>query len=233
MRKFSIAVTVLIVLLVVADRVGVLIADFALEGVLKDRLDLERKPKVHVHGIPFLTQLFGGTYHNVEVEGKDLTAGDVHDLDADVHLHGAHVSFTRLFTWKIDAVPVDRADATVTMPYTELAALSGVDGLTVRPDGDKLAISAPLQIAGRTVRVSGTAHAEVTGTSLTVVPDSARAGGAAVPAELLRGLRYTIRVTELPFDLRLEKVNVTPDGLAGSATATNITIRSGDVRNVR
>jgi hypothetical protein len=233
MRKLSIGLAVLLVLLVAADRVGALIADFALEGVLKDRLQLEHKPKVRVHGIPFLTQLVGGTYHNVEVEGNDLTAGDIHDLDADVHLHGAHVSFSKLFTWNIDAVPVDRADATVTMPYAELAALSGVKGLQVRPDGDRLAISAPLSISGRTVTVSGTAHAEVTGTSLTVVPDSAKAGGASVPPELLRGLRYTIRVTELPFGLRLTDVRVTPDGLAGSATAENITIRSGDVGNVR
>ncbi|HVX47078.1 MAG TPA: DUF2993 domain-containing protein [Mycobacteriales bacterium] len=233
MRKLIIGIFVVLVLLVAADRVGVLVADVALEGVLKDRLALQDKPKVRVHGIPFLTQVIGGKYDNIEVHGKNLDAGKLTKLDAQVHLRGAHIGLKKLFTWNIDSVPVDQVTATVTMPYSEVASLSGVQGLKVRPDGKKLAISGPVPISGRTVPMSGTAHAEVQNSDLIVIPDSAKANGADIPPALLQGLRFTIRVRDLPFDLRLTDVTVTPDGLAGSATAKDIVIRADDVGAVR
>lgn len=233
MRRAIIGLFVVLVLLVAADRVGVLVADVALEGVLKDRLALPEKPKVRVHGIPFLTQVIGGKYDNVEVHGKDLDAGQVKDIDAVVHLRGAHVGMKKLFTWNIDAVPVDEVTATVTVPYAEVESLSGVKGLQLKPDGKKLAISGPVPIAGRSVQMSGTAHAEVQDSDLIVVPDTAKANGADIPPALLRGLRFRIPVRDLPFELRLTDVVVTPDGLAGTASAKNIVVRADDVEGLR
>lgn len=230
MRKFTIGIVVLLVLLVAVDRLGALVADVALEGVLKDRLHLTHKPSVRVHGIPFLTQVAEGRYGDVEVRGTDLTAGRVSGLDADVHLRGAHVPAKKLFSWNIQALPVDRVTGTVTVPYRQLAALSGIPGLTIRRQGHDLGISAPLPLAGRSVRLSGTAHAVVSGDSITIVPDSARADGAPVPPVLLQHFRYTVPVADLPFRLRVTGVRATAAGLAGSATATDVTIRSNGLR---
>ena len=55
MRRLLIVLVVLAALLVVADRVGVVVAQNRLASQIQQQLDLDRKPDVSIRGIPFLT----------------------------------------------------------------------------------------------------------------------------------------------------------------------------------
>ena len=144
MKKLWIALACLVVFLIALDRVGVLVANVALEGALRDRLVLQSKPKVRVHGIPFLTQVFGGKYGDIEADASGLDAQKLHNLTAKVKLRGVHVSITDLGKWDFTTIPIDHATAEITVPYNSLEAASGISGITLKPDGNALDFTAPL-----------------------------------------------------------------------------------------
>ena len=68
MRRLLIVLVVLAALLVVADRVGVVVAENRLAGQIQQQLVLDSKPDVSIHGIPFLTQAIRGRYKDIRVE---------------------------------------------------------------------------------------------------------------------------------------------------------------------
>lgn len=226
MRKAVVALVVLVLVLVALDRVGWVVTNYALEGALKSQLHLDKKPKVRVHGIPFLTQVVGGKYGNVEVRATNLTSGRVQDIDADVHLHGVHVPVKKLASWNVNTVPIDHARAEVTVPYGELARLSGVPGLTARAKGKQVVLTAPLAGIGT---VTATATPKVTGNVVSVTPDAAQVDGRAVSSALVQRLSYRLPLDALPFQLELTGLRVTSAGLVGTATADDITVRRGEL----
>lgn len=226
MRKAVIALVVAIVVLIGLDRGGWAVTNYALEGQLKTQLKLDKKPKARVHGIPFLTQVIGGKYDNIEVDAKDVSAGRLAHVDADVHLHGAHVPLGKLLGWNIDKIPVDHATAQVTVPYSELARLSDVPGLTAKAHGDAVTLTAPLTGLGT---VTAVATPKLTGNVVSVQPSSASVNGRPLPVALVGRLAYRLPVDSLPFQLKLTGLHVTADGLTGSATADHITIRRGQL----
>lgn len=211
-RRVGIVVVVIVILVVLLDRVGVLAADYALAGAMKNRLGTPEKPTVTVHGIPFLTQVVRGRYSDVEVNAKDITAGNVRGIDADARLRGVHLPVHDMVTWNFDTIPIDHATADVSVPYDRLAAaLRGtIPGLRLRGSDGAIAASA----AGLTVRV----RPEVVNGGLTLTPVSG-----SLPASL------HVNLTGLPFQLRLTSIRAGADALSGTARADHITIRNGQL----
>jgi len=111
MKKLWITLACLVVIIIGLDRVGVVVTNLALEGALRDKLLLQSKPKVRVHGIPFLTQVFGGKYGDIEADASGLDAQKLHNLTAKVKLRGVHVSITDLGKWDFTTIPIDHATA--------------------------------------------------------------------------------------------------------------------------
>ena len=74
LRVLAIVVLVLIVLLIAADRIGVVVAertvaDEAQTQLASEGVTIDGKPKVDIHGFPFLTQVaaarrFAGLVHH-------------------------------------------------------------------------------------------------------------------------------------------------------------------------
>lgn len=227
MKKFWIVLACIVVFLVALDQVGVLVTDVALEGALRDRLELAKKPKVRVHGIPFLTQVAGGKYRDIEVDASGLDAGRFHNLDADVRLRGVHVSVSQLGRWDFSTIPIDHAKADITVPYNSLEAASGISGVTIKPVGDDVEVSAPLSVQGRTVDVTAKGHPTISGGKLLLNPTNATAAGVNIPPQYLGTFNAPISVANLPFGLKLNGIDVTNDGLVGNASVDDVTIKDG------
>jgi hypothetical protein len=228
-KKVLIALVSLIVILVAVDRIGVVVANVALEGVLRDRLHLDQKPKVRVHGIPFLTQVIGGTYSDIEVDATGLDADKLHNLDAKVRLRDVHVPLGDLGRWDFSTIPIDHVEADVTVPYDELATAAGLGNMELKADGGELDISGPLTYAGRTVDVTGKVSPSVSGGSLQLDPTQATVNGAPLPSPYLALLNKRVPITDLPFGLKVDSIQVTDNGLAGQGTIDHVTIRDGEL----
>jgi hypothetical protein len=77
MRKILIALFVMIIVLVVADRIALLIAERKISDRVASAYDLPAKPGVSIAGFPFLTQVVAGKYHSVDIRVRSVTADGV------------------------------------------------------------------------------------------------------------------------------------------------------------
>src|SRR5690242_11881533 len=107
MRITLILVGILLVLALVADRVSVRIAQSAVADKVQSQLSLPEKPSVTAHGFPFLTQLFGGRYEDLEVTAHGVKAQQFSNLTVHANLRGVHAPFSDLTGGRLERVPVD------------------------------------------------------------------------------------------------------------------------------
>jgi hypothetical protein len=232
-KKLLIALLVLIALLIAADRIGVAVTNSVAASQLQKNLDLDDKPKVHVQGIPFLTQVVNGVYDDVHVQASDLDAGDLDGISVDLRLHGIHLGVSDALSQNLDEVPIDHVDGTVRVPLASLAAASGVDGLTLTGDGDQVELRASVSVAGKTLDVDATGSVRLAGRELTVTVESVQVAGgpldSAISGAVTKQLSFTVDTGGLPFDARLTSVRVDGGALTADASADDVVIRDGEL----
>jgi hypothetical protein len=225
-----IALVALVALLVVGDRVAAAVAENTAASWLATHAPVSGKPTVAVHRFPFITQALRGRYDDVEVTSNSVAVGNVHDAKVDAHLRGAHLALGDVFGGTIHNLPCDQVDGTLTVPYSELARLSGVPDLTLAQQGNAVAVSAPLQIPGTdtTVRVSGTAQVRVDAQSLHVQAGDVSVSGVDVPQsvrdQLAGQLSVSVPVPPLPYGLQLRDITATSAGIALDGSASNVVL---------
>jgi hypothetical protein len=234
MRRLLVVLVVLGALLVVADRVGVLVAQSVLAGQVKDQLALDQTPKVSIRGVPFLTQALGGKYKDVRVEIPQVDAGSVRDVTVDARLQGASVPLSDVLRRQVDQVPVDRISGTVDVPYAELARASGISGLTISRQGDALRLSGSIQVLGRRISASATGRVQVEGENLRIDAEQAEVAGVQLPQaaldEAARLLSFRVQPRNLPLHLRITSVDVGDTALVVGAVSDDVVLRPGDVQ---
>lgn len=121
LRRFLIGILVLlVVLLVVADRVGAVVAAHVLADKIQTDEHLPSRPDVSIGGFPFLTQAIAGNYSDVTVTVHGLTVSGVPVSTLVAHLHGVHVSASAAIKGDVHRVPVDRADGRVVLSFADL-----------------------------------------------------------------------------------------------------------------
>lgn len=207
---------VLGVLLVVADRVGVRVAEKAVAQQIASRGGLQGTPQVQIAGFPFLTQAVAGKYQDVRVhltaDQLDQPAGTA----ADVSLRGVQVALPDVLSRSVHEVPVDRVDGTATLPYSLLADRIGGD-TRVTPEGSGVRVTRSVSVLGQEVPVSAAGTVSLSGGDVVIDVQQAEAAGVDVPGPVLRraaallGTRYP--VPALPFGLQLTGVTPSPDGV--------------------
>jgi hypothetical protein len=224
---------VLLVLALIADRVAVQVAQSAVATRLQGELKLADKPEVSAHGFPFLTQMFGGRYDDVEVTAKGVSAQQFSGLTVHAHLRGLRAPFSALTRGDIDEVPVDHVQGTVGLPYDQIARAANIPGLTLTANGDSVRVAGTVTVLGQTLTASAHARAEVRNGTVIVTADHAQVVGVRLPAAVLplveRGLSFVLPVRNLPFGLRLTAVRVTPADLQVSAEADHVVLRKGEI----
>jgi LmeA-like phospholipid-binding len=230
LRITLIVVGVLLVLALVADRISVRVAQSALADRLQSQLDLKDKPSVTAHGFPFLTQLFGGKYQDLEVTASGVTAQKVSDMSVHAHLRGVHAPFSDLSGGRLEQVPVDHVEGTVALSYDQVARAVNIPNLQINGDGQGgVRISGQLRPLGQLITASAHARAAVDSQGrLVVTADHAQVVGVRLPPAALtiveKGLSFVLPLRDLPFGLRLTRVEATATQLELSAVADNVVL---------
>ena len=216
MRALLVVVLLLLGLAVLADRVGVGIAEDKVAEQVATKGGLQGTPAVDITGFPFLTQAVSGTYDDVRIALTAEELGQPAGTRADIALHGVHVPLSSVVSGSVDQVPVDRIDGTATLSYALLAAQLGGD-TTLRREGDGLRITKSVEVLGRTLPLTATGTVALDGDELVVDVERASGAGVDLPDFLvtrvsdLLDLRYT--VPALPFGLQLTEVAPAEDGV--------------------
>jgi hypothetical protein len=216
MRALLVVVLLLLGLAVLADRVGVGIAEDKVGEQLAAKGGLAGTPEVEIAGFPFLTQAVAGTYDDVRIALTAEQLGQPEGTRADIALHGVHVPLSSVVSGSVDQVPVDRIDGTATLSYALLAAQLGGD-TTLRREGDGLRITKTVEVIGQTIPLTAVGTVSLDGDELVVDVEKAAGAGVDLPDFLvtrvsdLLDLRYT--VPALPFGLQLTEVEPADDGV--------------------
>jgi hypothetical protein len=226
-RGLLILLVVLAVLVVAADRVGLLVAERQIASRVQSSQDLERRPSVEIEGFPFLTQVLANHYPTVRLTAQDFPVGSsdrrvrLADLDARLHDVRAVDNFSE--------ATAQTAEGTALLSYQELSRAFGVT--LGYAGGGRVQASSSVDVLGRTI--TGTASAEVGvagGDELTFselrvgVPQ----GGISVPEQLTDQFssifQKKLSLRGLPFHLQIQRLVATADGVRISATARDLTL---------
>lgn len=232
-RVIALLITLVVIagVLLVGDRVAVAFAQDQTSKALVVHAPFDEKPKVTIHGFPFLTQAIRGRYGDVEVAGGGLQLGDIHGAGLDAHLRGLHLPLGDVFHRDINQLDVDAVDGDVTLPYDELARLANVSGLTLADDqgGIKVALSTSVPLIGA-VQLTGTATATVSGSAVRLQIVKLSALGVSIPQAVLSQLSAAIAVPipipALPYGLKITSVAAATGGVLVRAVATDVVLRT-------
>ena len=228
MKGLLITLGVLVVLLVAADRVGVLVAEDQVAAQVQRQAGLAGEPSVDITGFPFLTQAVEGRYDDVRIA---LTADDLGQpagTSAEVSLQGVRLPLSDVVGGRVSQLPVDRVDARASVPFDLLAAQLGGD-TTLTAEGDGLRITKTVEVLGQTVPLTAAGTVALDGQDLVVTVDSAAGAGVDVPQFLLDAatdlldFRYTLPA--LPFGLQLTGLQVTGTGVDVTAGADDVVLQ--------
>jgi hypothetical protein len=235
MRKLLIILVVVIGVLVALDRIAVVIADGQIASRVQSSQGLTKKPSVSIKGFPFLTQVVRGHYGQVDVTVHDYTQQDLTVDTLVVHAHGVSVPLGKALSGSVAEVPVDRADAKVTLSFANLNGYLKTrladQALTVSGRNGRITLTGTLPFPPR-LSLSADAIIEVGGSSITLRPASVDAilakvpDGAAVRPVVEAFFTVRLPITQLPFGISLRKATVTRDAVVIDASASGLTLRT-------
>jgi LmeA-like phospholipid-binding len=186
---------------------------------------------VRVHGRPFLTQALRGCYRDVEVLGG-LRIGEISGASLVAHLTNAHLPPRELLGGRTTELPCERVTGRLLLPYSELARLARIPGLSLGFEGERLLATAALPVPGisQLARISG--EAVLTLSSQDAVWLHVRGvsvAGITLPSlvlsQLLPTLNVPIALPPLPYGLRLDELRPTADGLVVDGSAEAVVFR--------
>jgi hypothetical protein len=228
-RRLLIALVVLAALLVLADRVGVVLAERALASQIQTELDLQQKPHVSIRGIPFLTQAIRGHYEEVRVELPDVDSGPLQNIGVDARLFGVRAPLGAVLRRQLDEVPVDRITGDLTVGYADLARASGIAGLRIAREGDALRLSGSVPVLGRQVDASAVGRVKVVDNDIVIDAERAEIAGVEVPQTALdvaaRLLSFRVSPRGLPLSLKITGVRTGDASLEVSAESDDAVLR--------
>lgn len=215
MRRLLIVLfAVIVVLLVIADRVLAAVAGHVVASKIRDDESLSSTPDVTIHGVPFLTQAFGGDYSDVTVVAKDVRRDGVTISRLSADLYDVHLGLSAALHGNVSSVPVDRTVATVTEEYGDLDSYLSSKHLTVTyAGGDQVKVSGPVSLAGQSLQASGTGKVSLSSNRIEVTLQTATVAG--VSSSAAAGLlAFSVPLTGLPFGISLTAVTVSSAGVS-------------------
>jgi hypothetical protein len=218
--KFWIITTfVLVVLLVVADRGGKYFVEKVVADRVQEALSTPDTPSVSLGGFPFLTQLFGQKFDDVEVDVKDADAGRVKVR----HVHAVLTGVKRAG----DGAVVDSITGDGVIDYA--AANAAADPFTVSYGGPGLVkITGKVTYAGFTRTASATGKPRIENNQLIFKAEkvSTDLPGEAPVSGLVPDVKIPLR--EIPKGLRIT-LNPTESGIEFSFDGEHLELSSKDI----
>ncbi|MEV6816222.1 DUF2993 domain-containing protein [Micromonospora sp. NPDC051296] len=238
---FAVLLLVLAGLLAIADRVAASVAERTIADEVRKQVVQQgaqsSPPEVEVGGFPFLTQVLDGRYERITIRLRDVRGsvqGDAVALPSlDVDARNVRASLDTLRSGRGEVV-AETVNGTGTISYQSLAALLDREGLTLGERDGKLAVTAPVDILGQRLTVTGTADiviGEQGQISLRFEQlDAEGLPNAPLARTLLnnfaRSISVAVPLPELPFQLTVREVRPQPEGLTVTADARDVPINS-------
>lgn len=227
MKKLLVGLVVLALLLVVADRVGLALAERAVAQELAGS-GLGGDPEADIRGTPFLTQAVAGRYDEVVVEARDVPAGELRFSEFEATLSGVQVPLLQALSGGVEEVPVESLSARALVPYDELAQRAAAADVRVEPDGDRVRVTGTVEVLGRTLSAATVSTVELDGGDVVVTAEEFDVGSQTISSVLTRALAgkldLRLPIEELPYGLQPTGVDVTPRGVVVDASATDTVV---------
>lgn len=222
--RVLVALVVLALAFVAADRVGVYVAEDRAEAAFAS--ELGTRPNVEIHGFPFLTQWGQGSFEETTISGKRATFSGAKIDDPVITLANVHTS-----PWAHNAEDFVGATAgTVrlsgTVPYTTLPLPKGVAVKRNGKSGDDVRLSGTVSLFGHREKFRAVGAVSLDHGRITLSPHSIRFLGrtpsAALTALARDHLRLSVRPPNLPAGLSVTAVKVTDKGVRVSASGKDV-----------
>jgi DUF2993 family protein len=238
LRRFLLALLIfLLIVVVVADRVGALVAAHVLAGNVQTDENLTNRPTVSIKGIPFLTQAFGGKYHDVRLTDHGVLVNEVPITTLTVDLRGLHLSLGKALHGSVSQVPVDHVTGTAFVSFSDANSylahhLPAATSIRIAPGPNRrtVAVVDRVRLGGHRFTLRGNGEVTVSNNVVAVDVAGLTPGATAVAAPLLsRALAkapVSFPLQALPFQLKLTAVTVTTSGLSGAGRADDVVLGS-------
>ncbi|GAA3558493.1 DUF2993 domain-containing protein [Amycolatopsis ultiminotia] len=128
MRRWVIALGVLVILLVGADFGAAAFAEHTISQKARTQLGLSDDPSVNIHGFPFLTQAISGDYRHITVSAEGVPVGtELRDLRVGAELEDVTAPLSDLTSGNTKAVKIGKLTGAVTIKASDIARVSPLD----------------------------------------------------------------------------------------------------------
>jgi hypothetical protein len=221
-RRYVIGLVVIVVLLVVLD----FVARAAAESVMASKIEqqgLQHKPDVTIDGFPFLTQVVSRDFTQVHLTAADQTEGPVTITSIDATARNIKLNSYAFSSGTIGSltgtavISFASLSNTLTKEVGPLGSLLNGAGLDLSDAGrDKVRAAFNLVVASAsaTWRVS-----RMSGDRLNIQ----LVNSSDLPSSLLGSIQdITIQIPKLPLGLTIDSVQVTPAGVVGRVSGSNV-----------
>jgi hypothetical protein len=238
LRRFVLAIVLfLIIVVVVADRVGALVGAHVLAGKVQTDEHLQNRPSASIKGIPFLTQAFGGKYSDVRLSDHEVIVNEVPITTLTVDLHGVHLPFGKTISGSVSQVPVDHVTGTAFVSFADANAylahhLPAGTSIRLAPGSNSQSVSIVdrVHLAGQAFVLRGSGQISVAGNVVSADVSGLTAGaGSVAPGVVSRALAkaaVSFPLQALPFQLKLTGITVSSAGLSGAGAADHVVLGS-------
>jgi hypothetical protein len=212
LKVTAILVVVLLALLAIGDRVANGIAENVMANEIKSQ-GFPVKPKVTIEGFPFLTQLAGRDFHQIDISASNVKEGPLEIASVNATMHGVHI------TSGFNGATVDQINGTALVTFAGLSSAAGIsDGISLSNGGhDQLKATINLGF------ISGSALAQVTRSGSHQIEVKIVQAGV-IPLSALGNARdFTINLPTLPAGMTVQNVSVTGQGVLISISGSHTT----------
>jgi LmeA-like phospholipid-binding len=226
LRNTIIALLVLIVVLVAIDR----LAAFYVQGRIASQIQDEGfsgKPDVSIKGFPFLTQVIGRHFQDIQISSRKVKAGPVEIQNINAELSNVHLNsgFSGGTVGHLSGAGViafgSLSNAIGSLAGGQLGSLVGAAGLTLKPVGShkvKASINLLVTSGSATWRITRVSGSEI---KVHLVSSSGLPGG------LLSSIRnISVPIPKLPLGMQIQSVTVTPAGISVRVTGNQVAFGS-------
>lgn len=226
MRWLVAGLVLLLALLVAADRAAEQVTERVVARQLRG--ELGATPQVEFDGL-FLPQAVRGRFGRVRVQADAVRREGLPVREFSASLSGLRVAAADAVRGEVDRVPVEQLRGRAVLAYDDLERLSGARGLQLSGSAGRLRLSGPVAVFGLEGTATALSEVRLEGDQLVVRAEELAVDGEQVPDEVARALRgeldLRLPVPPLPYDLRLDDLDVTAAGIAVSGSARDVVLR--------
>jgi hypothetical protein len=222
-RRWAIALLVVVILLVGADFAARAVAEQVAATQFQKQGNLSSKPDVTIEGFPFLTQVAAKDLSDVKVAISDLKEGPVTFSSVNATATGI-----RLNSYAFQSGTIGHINGTAVIDFSSLgntlAAQFGPLGQLLNGAGLNLSAAGPNEVKAslNLLVVTGSATWQITrvGPSELNVHLVSSSG---LDPSLLGGIQnLDLPIPKLPLGLTIDSVAVTPAGVVGTISGSNV-----------